>query len=558
MGLFVVVALGLGMWVWKKESILRRIDQTRVEAMAEDAFGRLEAGDYEAAGKLLRRAFVADSDNPEVLRGVAAYYKLGDPKQAIHALRSLWSQGEATSEDGLNLLRHYDRMGRLTDADPFCDELVERYPEDVEILYEASRLQRRLGRRDAEQALLERVRVLDPDHVGARFAHAVLKVESPLRDVVEAGHEEILEIAEREDEMGLEALLYLQENREGVLMAEEKYLDLLRGHPMRERAVRGDVAILEWELALDGTDAEERVMAALEEWGERHGEEALAPRVHWAIEAGYSEEAADFLDEERLGRMPMLFFLCLDARTKSGDSGAAHELLDTFQRGGRRIPASLGRAALYADEKRSQSMIFDELEAAMVMAELERKDMYLVLAGQLATRIGQYKQAIKAFEKVKDEHPLEAHRGLALLCEKKGDYRGLLSHMIELCELDRGNKMLQSRTAYLRMLLNSETSEAIEYATGVLEENPADSRARIILGLWHHRQGNGSAAVGVCEGIRADALLDGERAVLAGIYQANGEQGRADELMVSLDEAVLLPEEKAMLSSSAGEVEGES
>jgi Tfp pilus assembly protein PilF len=125
-GLLVVVLAGL--WAWKKDGVMRRIDEARAGALARKAVVCIEEGDYRTASKQLNKAFRLGRDEPDVLRGMGTFFERVDPKQAIGFLRRLWRRGEATPEDAVMLLGHYGKVGQMTDADPFADELLERYP----------------------------------------------------------------------------------------------------------------------------------------------------------------------------------------------------------------------------------------------------------------------------------------------------------------------------------------------------------------------------------------------------------------------------------------------
>lgn len=539
----VVVALGFGVFVWKRDGIMQRVNGIRGDWLANRAMGAVESGDYREAWRQINESYRLSPQRIPVTRALARYYEGVDIKQAIGFYQALWWARKATGEDGKALLNLYVDVGYYTDADVLGDELLERYPSDVDVVYEVSKLQRVLERREREMDLLQRVMEIDPDHMGARYGYALGKIASPIPDVAEVGWADVFEIAKGKDEIGLEALYFLQENRDRAAMPQEHFLKLLREHPKRNTAREPEIAVLEWELALDGEGRGERVAAALESWDGVLDPDGMAKRLRWLNEAGYAREVATFLNLEQLEKMPSLLFICLDAFVRMGDFGAAHNMLDTYERRGRPIAATLGRAALLSDQGRSREDVDKEFEGAILLAATKKEDEWLLLTGRMAMETGRFFWSEEAFKLAQERRPVDATIGLVLLSERRGDSSELLTHYDALKDLQPEDLYVSGRAAYVRLLLGKDVDVAAEYARTVLERNATDSRANLVMAMWHSGRGEDAAALDRCKVIRGDSLQNGERAVLAGIRARSGDRAGAEVIAGQVNRDELLPEE---------------
>jgi tetratricopeptide (TPR) repeat protein len=123
---------------------LAQLTPDEPEVHANLGFVYYYGGDYENAAKAFKRALQLKPEMPEakLMLGIC-YAHTGRFKESISTLEPAFRQPpnpEVGREIGLQLLHGYRGLGQNERAGKVAEEMIRRYPNDPEILYEVSRL----------------------------------------------------------------------------------------------------------------------------------------------------------------------------------------------------------------------------------------------------------------------------------------------------------------------------------------------------------------------------------------------------------------------------------
>ncbi len=512
----------------------------RATNLAQEALALAEEPDgLERAWKKASSAYYLAADNLTVVRALAEVYEMADPAQALEHWERAVELSEGAEKDRIALARVSLAIGDL--------ERVEKQLEALRVGGETSPEVAKLEARVASQGLQfgKALDALEPFLEGSDEAIHALYLQASLASedaaVSQRGLDHVVELAGRDDDLGLDALrllLGLREKSGGlVTFLEER----LTAHPGIIREDR--LSWLAWKLRSGLMEPQAVVNAARGEFDLESDEERIA-LAKWLNRNGFATEVTRVVSVEAARERRDLFLVLMDAMAVQGRWEEIRRILESDGVPLENYLKQVFLARAYYEtgmERRAQ------LGWKRVHLEIANDPVKLSFLANYARRLQLYDVAREAYERLL-EIPVSRREGYLSLVKMERELqdtdrlRGVLESMHAVYPEDRA---VENDLYYTQLLLGESWEVSLSGARALVEQNPnyLSHKMTLALGLLLGDRPEEALAVFDTLQIPIQQLSKSYRIILGGVLRANGLGEQADVLFRGVDPRGLLPEE---------------
>lgn len=507
----------------------------------------MSGGDLKAASLSARRALQLNNDNIEAMRVAAQIAEKSGDRSALDWRRRVVTLAPASVDDALALTRCAMWFNENVIAEKVLREIEETAKSKPEFHAASGRLAEINKDLAAAEAHWTRATELAPDDASYKFQLALLRLGladgakrqwalaelQALRSepAQRAGATRTLIIdgvAHRGDPLRLQSMAAELQNYPDALVSDRVlYLELLR--QLRDPAYEEYLARLKKEVASKAVD--------------------VSALVSWMIRSGLSAEALEFtggLPAETTKQWPVPLGVAeafaqlkewaqLETRTRDAAWGG----FDFLRR------AYLARA-LRGQERRSAAD--QELAAAQKEAAAHPQTLSTLL--ETIAEWGWQKEAVEMLW-VLMKHPearLQALQTLYAFYGRSGDTTGMYRTLTRFAEAAPEDPVVQNNLAQVSLLLGADLERARRFAAELASGTPSNAAYVSTYAFSLYSKGDVAAALAAMDGLSEEQRIAPSVAAYYGIFlAAAGQKEKARDYLRRSGEAMLLPEEKALV-----------
>lgn len=551
-GLLVVVlvpVLSLAVWflfnIYQDKSAAIRVAKANVE---------MDDGNLSMAHRHAMEAYKLAPESPDVMRLLAQLLMTvpTEVDRAIYFFNKLRQDGEATRKDMVALVRCYLAVGKRSEAKDLVSELMREAPDDASITYLQADVAISLGKDKEAELLLGKAmgQAIDPHE---QFNIASAMITQGYTKLREIASRKIEELAEREDQVGIQALEKLSAIAKTGQMENVRVLRLierLRVHP--EASDRHLLIAESLRIFLNPKDKKQIVKVAIRE---RVGKPIyeLVDFLEWLSENGENGWVLDLVEEEiALGNANVLN-VYLNALIAEGRWRNLQKLMNQRDLLIGEVAKQLMRAKIIMGTGKSRGEALSAVSLALSMAKNSR-DMNAVVE---VTRLAEELQAKDLLEA--SLHTLEGvttRRELALesryiLAKNRQRLQDMREIVDEILALNPSNQKFAEIDIYFDLLLGSEIELVSLQVQNVMTKGSGNRPMQIFLRLFDaFRRADYEEAILMAPAIDPESLELGPRAILAAVLDLGGDSRKAVQITERIPEEMVLPQERRFLETA--------
>lgn len=543
----ILIAVGVG------ASLLYFFSGPEADRFIEDGLVYLENGEEEAALESFQRALAADPENALVLRQLVELIQPEDQEQALEYLLILSRTEEAQLDDRYELvflaqdLAEYELAGRELAA------LTRDFPAEPKVLFLLARQAFVEADRERSLARAREAIAADPEMSRAHLLVAYLQLNSQrISDRIEAKNA-LFRAAEDDGEAGREALLVLTRSPQLPLFPEDRewLADRLESHPLAMPAF----FLTAYSQRIMNNPKQRNEL--IDEAYERFEDTRPGLLANWLNLLGEGARTLELISIEEALESTELFSARLQAMSQTQNLAGAQEMLDS---GPEDFIAPQRRSfllALLALEKGNEDTFVDHWEDAFTSAEEASDWPVLIQLGRISQSRNDFSKMARAFDAafatggLDDVSTVEVWEQWLASHLQKGDLDRALEISREIVERFPNLARATNNYAYLRILLDEDTRDAVREIRGLIEQFGMQPEFTTTLALGEMRLGNESQALEALESEPVDWATEGDAslAIYSAVLAANGQEVRARELVAAIDPQGLLAPEQELIAA---------
>jgi len=539
----------------------RAVNLWRAHRVLAQAEAQANRNDWPNAAQSLREAHLLAPGDAELTRATVRLLSRRNDPQVLALLETLIHSSEGQPQDRIEFVQMAVRLGRLTEVQDHLLILL-RDPQTAvrfDVLKTASEWYGRCGERSraikfAREAL---ARASDDQQAaegklllaGSLLQHGVASGAEP--PPIEEAKQLLWELAARDDQAGLQALLVLSEACKSApsLPEAEQLSGRLGSHPLASEDQR--LLAQTWALQAE-PGRRDLILDEVVSNANARGAERTAAVGRWLNQQGESQRVLDLLPLASARAKTESLLVHFDALANLGKwseikgvlaEDAALPITPTVRR-----LYELRTALALGSEDESHQHWYD-VQHSMRQAEPET----VLYVAQYAERLGKLEEAGKAYRVLTGMTGAEraGYLGLIRLTERSGETRQLRDQLKELTDRFSSESEAQNDLAYLDLLLNENVVPARVTAERLVKRSPELLAYRTTLALACLRSNDATAARAVYREFATDWSIahPGWRAVYAAVLAATGEQNLARVEAGELKGQLIRPEERELIGS---------
>lgn len=521
----------------------------------------MERMDWGSAASRLREAMTIAPDSPAVIRAVLDFQlrTRSDPGDVVQTLKELSESGDWKNADMLSLAEAEFARGAHQTARTTLEAMpeAERTTNPAAIALEARILKLERRHTDAESRMRAALTATPPDAM-SRFKLALLNIKQPHPDLQAQGRAELWNIAR---ERGQTALLAVRVLASDALLTSAQADELLRlADSTSTEGQEARLAIITRLIRLRPADKE----AILDEEARRLNGNDVASRLQfarWLAAIQEPERALELLPSEHgvnSGELPVnVLQVRLAALASLRRLDDARQLLDQPEVKEKlgMVGVHLWHARLSAAQGNAPDAVRLHLDMAFDAAIAAKDTAGSLQAAMIAEQLELHGTAAAFYQRI------------AQRTSSQADRRGLLEKALAIHTSARDSsamlqvsRLLNEQTPdheantflvnYLSLLLG-DSIEVIAARTKDVGDDESDaitrSRMTFLRAMAAFRL-RLPVQLAVLRELQATEWPAGQRAVLAALIAANGDQATAFHLAERIPTSLLLPEEMRLLT----------
>jgi len=484
--------------------------------------------------------------HPKVIRAMAELYAAINTERSAGFWQALIRHPQATTDDHRAFVRAMLAFQRPEAAAPVLAALLEKFPEDAELIRLQAAWHQARGDAAAAAATLQALTSRHPEDAAAALALAGLRVQSGTEAAALEAKALLLRAMQDNGRDGLAALELLA--RRFQLTSDEagRVADRLQTHPLAGSQRR--LWLVELELRRQPERRERLINSVVA--GHRGASPAdQAQAARWLNQQGASAAVVELIPPDRAFSRQDLFLIWADSLALQKQWAELKRALEDP-----RAPIDRELALLF--RARAARELGDDREAGLLWdraaAEAAARPELLWYMARYAERLGESARAAQIYQTLArtQPEPRQAWLSLLRLHEASGDTPALIGVLAAMAERYPQDTAIRNDLAYLRLLTGTESATASAEALARLETGPRIMAYRITAALALLRGGDPAAALHILEnsGIPDwSQLQPGWQAVRAATLGATGQHGQARQAARAIPAARLKPEEAALI-----------
>lgn len=546
-GVLILLVIGLlfGRKAWKASQ------RNEARTQVQDARDAIEKKEWVNAAELIRNARAVLPEDPELLRVLVDYLdKTGlDPVLEIQALQSLQAQGRQQPGDAILAGRAHVRKGDLVAARAVWQKLPAEQQTTPDALKLKAQILSQEGGAEASGKLQQLATQKSADDPHSALMLAVRDLESGYPALAASGRARLWQLADRDDEAGMQAIRHLLTTTRLTLGEVKQLQQRLQKHS--QTTLADELGALSALMRLDPA----RRSQLLDEVIARMQDDGLEIKVviaRWLAQEKEHERLTKLLPAERMIQSNELFPIYLQALAESGRWQQMQELLKHPQGlpmavEGITVWRALASSRLQPDLKQAET----ELKLAIKQAASTKNFGPLRAAAQVAEDLEMWEIAMEGYLQLAQPESLQELDMLEKcwqIAGRLGDSGRLLNTARKQSTLRPTSRYFASRLDYLRLLRGEEIESTASDGVNRSDERGENTLEALVAAMKAYRLGNAALAKANLMQVRdATSLPAGQRAVYAGLLASVGDPARAFQLAEKISSTLLIAEEQVFL-----------
>ncbi len=529
---------------------------------AEQCLKYIEEANWQDAMRALFDATRHGRDEPAVMRATATFLTKtsNEPRGLIMILKRLADSGHALPEDHFALGQAHISLGELDEARRIHAALSAQLKDSKEGLELLAQIQRAEGRPIEAEATLRRALLKAPNDPDSKLRLALLDYSNTFPEVQTRGRQIMWEVAQARHQAAVAAIKVLAQDGNLTAPEAERLFEVVEEHPHATPALR--LEVLSAVIRLSPHRRDEVFTAEVA----RHQGKNLSEMTElltWLAREKQYARILRLVPIEEAVKTKEAFTYVVQALGEEGRWADLRRLLT----GGGPVPVTrarvlvwLAQAAVHLEPKDADAPR-EHLESAFEHAVKTDDFSSIAAASQLAESRGLYDLAYRCYEKLAKASPkveLEMMEKVREMALRLRDTQRLMEASQKLLDLRPGNGAFRDQVAYLR-LLSGAGMELAEHdfdqtgsgsvSTGVESARVPPAFLRALSAYRFKDQGALQAELDQADD-DAGRLSPGQRAVLSGLLALTGMTLDAFRLAETVNETILLPEERAIFTAA--------
>jgi len=556
---------------------LHRMYKTkRAEGLVQDARRFADKGDVVTAVMTAQEAYRIAPEfepgirlNAQLLTSIGAGYS----QKAIYYWELLGRDGTATLDDHKGMVRALLRSGREKEARQQMEMLIKDHPTDASLLELAREV---WGQQQTTGIVLEALKKYVKAHPEDRAAAqqlANIQIQSGVANEAGDGRKSLWELAQNQDQPGLDALRNLADLKEIDIDERKRLAALLDAHPLANGWDR--TKALTQRVLLNPENANQLIDELAGKFATARGAE-LEPFIRWLVEHKEYGRVVNRLDistiKKRTEDQPLLLNY-LNAITMLGRIAELERLVNDREVLLKASVRAFYQVHLGLIKRVDRDTMQRLLTAARVTALNDgQPELLLQIAFYCMDKLhDHYSIAEQCYTDlttslVSQRYERFAYEQMMICCRHAGHTDTLASASARASERWPDDMTFLETTLYVNLLRGHEVETTLERAVRLLEASPEDPMRKIVCAFGYYRLGDFNSAIRHLQGTNLKALTTGRTAAAEGpsvtfaqILMAAGPQmvaggdvalfrkQLASVLDPIKDNAPLLPEERRTL-----------
>mgnify|MGYP003674612620 CR=1 FL=1 len=551
-GIFLTLAFVLGLTAWfAGRPIVDSVKGTLAWWYVGKAEKFIDERDWSRAAKQVALANRWAPEDAKVMRLMIRFIgeTNGDRRTLILMIERLNEKGAANLEELLRATQAYLDLGDVAAARSYWEELTPEMKKQRLAREQYARILREEGALREAEAELRAALLSDPDDPECQLRLAVMDVESSFGEVREQALARLWKLAQREDQIALNAIAFMSKVKDINVIEARRLLDLVVKHPEPNEAVR--FSVLSALMRLDPLARDDVISAEIERYRGENPVKAV-PLLRWLSAEKEFERILQALPRKSALRAPEVFPFYAQALGELGRWGDLEKVLN----GGDALPVSAARrhlmlAETYSHLEKDLARTRQQLETAFESGGRGKDVETTLLSTQLAEKLGLWEHAAKCYRalaKLTDKAEIPMLTKVYEMAERARDGDTMLEVTEELAALRPSSAVFRARTHYLRLMLGVEMEITIEQLRDADIDRAVSDDPALLRALVGFRMGDLKVMRAGLEEVKSpDDLSPGQRAAYVGMLAASGRLGEAFRLSEHVPKRVLLDEEMRLL-----------
>jgi tetratricopeptide (TPR) repeat protein len=527
---------------------------------AAQCLQHIDSQQWPLALKALSTANRFGNEDPEVLRTNVTFLTRtsNDPRSLIYTIKRLMATGHSTPADILTLAKAYLNLGEIQEARQLHTALSAEQKEAKPGLELLAQVLRAEGRPNEAQDTLRRALLTTPDDPDSIFRLALLDYENTFPEIQNRARASMWELVTNQDKIALAALTFFARDKNLTAQEAERLLKAAEAHPQANSSQK--LEILSAIIRLSPHRRDEILDAEVSrQAGKSLSEQAEV--IAWLAREKQHTRILQLVPPEIALQSKDVFPYVAQALGEEGRWADLRRLLT----GSSNLPVARARVQVWLAQAATKLAPTDRdtprqhLENAVESA-LKTDDFGSLFAiTQVAEEQGLYELAIRCYERIatgSPRHELDMLEKIYELALRIRDTPKLFQVSSKISQLRPKNGAFQDRVHYLSLLIGTDM-ERVQFALTRRERDTAiegqttrlPSAFLRALAAYRFRDTPTLQATLPSLTPQLPQLTPGQRAVVAGLLRSIGQQAEAFRLTESINDILLLPEERALLSA---------
>jgi tetratricopeptide (TPR) repeat protein len=510
-----------------------------------------------AAMRALSDANRFDPNTPEVIRANIAFLTKtsNDPRELVITLKRLAELGHALPADYLLLGQSLLSLGDVPEARRVHAGLTPAQQDSQEGLELLAQILRSEGRQVEAEKTLRLALSKSPNKPESILRLALLDYGNSFPEIQNRARQSMWELTRNQDETALTAIGFLAQDKFISAPETERLLRTVEAHP--DAKLKHRLSVISAIMRLSPHRQEELIAAEVAKAEGKPIEEMVEVITWLASEKQHARILRMVPPQMAIKHKEILPYIA----QALGEEGRWADL-KLLLTSGEKLPVSRGRVEVWLAQTAAQLTPNDRatprqyLESAVESAIKTDDFGTLAAASQVAEAQGLYDLGIRCYDRLGTANPrmeidmLERMLDLAL---RLRDTPRMLEVSQKLLALRPTSGVYRDRCHYLRLLAGTqlETVQAeldLSAQLPVIDAQITRIPSAFLRALAAHRFDDQAALTS--ELVALEGLLSrlnpGQRAVVAGLLHLTGREVEAFRIAESINDSVLLPEERAL------------
>ncbi|MBV6500038.1 MAG: hypothetical protein CJBNEKGG_02505 [Prosthecobacter sp.] len=525
----------------------------QAERLYREALAETNDQNYQQAWWKVQRAVQIAPNNINAIRLAAEYLTGLKRPEALHFLDQLDKQGATTDQDRMVRIRALMNLNRPKDASILLEEMLSKQGADEKLMYLAESVWSKSQRNEILIKTMKAYADKNPANLEHSLRLAGVQISSERAVDVSEGLRRAWQVAEKDDDLGLAALMLIDNVSDLAPDEARRLIARFRSHPKATGVHL--VKALRRQIKLEPLHREQLIAEAMETARQRKREDKAA-LVRWLLEPPqneYHKVLALVGEDEALTYQPLLENY-LNALTMLRRFDDVERLLDDERTS--KILSQTVLTFFRAHLAYITTKSTEETRAALITAknasDREHRADLLVQIARYAEERGHADIAEEAFRSVSriGDHERAGFDGLIRTTRSNGNSEGLLAASSEAIRRWPDDNKYMEEYLYACLLTGHDIELSLLRAQKLHEAQPQDQQRRLFLAMSAWRIKDMAGTLKLLGQINPEdpGLTPGQRAVIAAIARetpANNAAEAARSVLRNIDpKARMMPEEK--------------